>query len=167
MFVLSCENLSRGGEQPWLGRKRAILCKWGGVGTIRFVPNYILWLFFQRQDSDYEYDYSEQDESEAALGLPSDSSSIRENIGNANVHTPVLLKVFKTPSFLHLVDEFTCEGKVYGYYADVANECQIFHICYPVTYADGVEEMLKWSFICPNGTIFDQVLFSITVSFMN
>jgi len=45
---------------------------------------------------------------------------------------------------------------VYGYYADVANECQIFHICYPVTYADGVEEMLKWSFICPNGTIFDQ-----------
>merc|ERR1712029_1302520 len=45
---------------------------------------------------------------------------------------------------------------VYGYYADVANECQIFHICYPVTYADGIEEMLKWSFICPAGTIFDQ-----------
>ena len=47
---------------------------------------------------------------------------------------------------------------MYGYYADVANECQIFHICYPVTYADGIEEMLKWSFICPAGTIFDQVI---------
>jgi len=84
--------------------------------------------------AEYESDYGEQDESEAALGLPNDSISIRENI----------------------VDEFTCDGKVYGYYADVANECQIFHICYPVTYADGIEEMLKWSFICPAGTIFDQ-----------
>ena len=34
-------------------------------------------------------DYEEQDESEAALGLPSDSRSIRDNI----------------------VDEFTCDGK--------------------------------------------------------
>ncbi len=24
----------------------------------------------------------------------------------------------------NLVDEFTCEGHSYGYYADVANECQ-------------------------------------------
>ena len=34
---------------------------------------------------------------------------------------------------------------------------QLFHICYPVAYPDGQEEMLKWSFICPNQTIFDQV----------
>ena len=47
-------------------------------------------LFLQRQDADYEYesDYPAQDESEAALGLPSDSRSIRDNI----------------------VDEFTCDG---------------------------------------------------------
>jgi hypothetical protein len=55
-----------------------------------------------------------------------------------------------------IVDEFSCEGKRYGYYADVANDCQIFHICYPVQYPDGQEEMFKWSFICPNQTIFDQ-----------
>jgi hypothetical protein len=55
------------------------------------------------------------------------------------------------------VDEFSCEGKRYGYYADVANDCQIFHICYPVQYPDGQEEMFKWSFICPNQTVFDQV----------
>ena len=64
-----------------------------------------------------------------------DSNSIRENI----------------------VDEFTCEGRAYGYYADVANDCQLFHVCYPVQYPDGQEEMFKWSFICPNQTIFDQV----------
>ena len=64
-----------------------------------------------------------------------DSNSIRENI----------------------VDEFTCDGRSYGYYADVANDCQLFHVCYPVQYPDGQEEMFKWSFICPNQTIFDQV----------
>ena len=34
---------------------------------------------------------------------------------------------------------------------------QIFHICYPVEYPDGQQEMFKWSFICPNQTVFDQV----------
>ena len=38
---------------------------------------------------------------------------------------------------------------------------QLFHICYPVAYPDGQEEMFKWSFICPNQTIFDQVNFHI------
>ena len=53
---------------------------------------------FQRQDdSEYEYEYESeyeaQDEDEAALGLPSDSKTIRENI----------------------VDEFTCDARPYGY----------------------------------------------------
>merc|ERR1712203_146485 len=80
-------------------------------------------------------DYGEpQDESEAALGLPADSRSIRDR----------------------LVDEFSCEGRPYGYYADIANECQVFHMCQPVTYADGETETFKWSMICPEQTVFDQ-----------
>ena len=30
---------------------------------------------------------------------------------------------------------------MYGYYADVANDCQLFHVCYPVAYPDAQEEM--------------------------
>ena len=30
-----------------------------------------------------------------------------------------------------LVKSFSCEGRDYGYYADVANNCQVFHICWP------------------------------------
>ena len=54
-----------------------------------------VYFWFQRQDDDseYEYDYEAQDETEAALGLPSDSKTIRENI----------------------VDEFTCDARPYGY----------------------------------------------------
>lgn len=52
---------------------------------------------------------------------------------------------------------FTCEGLEYGYYADTNNNCQIFHVCWPVLADDGsVTEYAQWSFICGNSTVFDQ-----------
>merc|ERR1711892_1376640 len=51
---------------------------------------------------------------------------------------------------------FTCEGQVDGgYYADPEAECQAFHICT----ADGAGGMAKYSFLCPNGTLFNQNYF--------
>ena len=64
-----------------------------------------------------------------------------------------------TDQFLYspLVLSFSCEGREYGYYADAANNCQVFHICLPVEDDFGaVVETAHWSFICGNGTIFDQ-----------
>ena len=52
---------------------------------------------------------------------------------------------------------FKCDGQAYGYYADVQNNCQVFHICLPIENDAGeVIETAHWSFICGNGTIFDQ-----------
>lgn len=51
-----------------------------------------------------------------------------------------------------IVEEFTCEGKAIGYYADVLNNCEIFHYCLP--FPNG--EFYHWSFGCPNNTMFDQ-----------
>merc|ERR1712083_892915 len=51
---------------------------------------------------------------------------------------------------------FSCEGQVDGgYYADPEAECQVFHICT----ADGQGGLSKYSFLCPNGTIFNQNYF--------
>ena len=51
---------------------------------------------------------------------------------------------------------FACDGQVDGgYYADPAAECQAFHICT----ADGQGGLAKYSFLCPNGTIFNQNYF--------
>merc|ERR1712083_785697 len=51
---------------------------------------------------------------------------------------------------------FSCEGQVDGgYYADPEAECQVFHICT----ADGAGGLSKYSFLCPNGTIFNQNYF--------
>ena len=51
---------------------------------------------------------------------------------------------------------FECDGLVEGgYYADVEAECQVFHICGN----DGNGGLTKYSFLCPNGTIFQQQYF--------
>jgi len=51
---------------------------------------------------------------------------------------------------------FACDGQVDGgYYADPEAECQVFHICT----ADGAGGLSKYSFLCPNGTVFNQNYF--------
>ena len=51
---------------------------------------------------------------------------------------------------------FSCEGQVEGgYYADSEADCQVFHICT----ADAEGGLSAYSFLCPNGTIFNQNYF--------
>ena len=42
-----------------------------------------------------------------------------------------------------------------GYYADPEASCQSFHICAN----DGTGGLVKYSFLCPNGTLFNQQYF--------
>ncbi|KAH7981289.1 hypothetical protein HPB49_022901 [Dermacentor silvarum] len=56
---------------------------------------------------------------------------------------------------------FTCPAKN-GYYADVDNACQIFHVCNVVPKDDGSTEVQQYSFLCGNQTVFNQ--FSLTCS---
>jgi len=53
---------------------------------------------------------------------------------------------------------FSCSDKVFGgYYADQEQECQSYHVCL----RDGVnlDELFPVSFLCPNGTVFNQEIF--------
>merc|ERR1712088_1115440 len=51
---------------------------------------------------------------------------------------------------------FSCDGQVDGgYYADPEAQCQVFHICT----ADGAGGLSQYSFLCPNGTVFNQNYF--------
>jgi len=53
---------------------------------------------------------------------------------------------------------FSCSGQVEGgYYADTEAGCQVFHICARVS--DEVDGLSKYSFLCGNGTVFDQERF--------
>jgi hypothetical protein len=49
---------------------------------------------------------------------------------------------------------FLCDVQpVEGYYADQEADCQLYHVCSPV--GEGI--FTKFDFLCPNGTIFNQV----------
>ncbi|CAL4061889.1 unnamed protein product [Meganyctiphanes norvegica] len=52
--------------------------------------------------------------------------------------------------------EFSCNSLPYGYYGDEANNCHVFHICYPALFSSGVVETYQYSFMCGEGTQFDQ-----------
>ncbi|XP_050716176.1 uncharacterized protein LOC126998485 [Eriocheir sinensis] len=58
------------------------------------------------------------------------------------------------------VDTFRCDNRVYGYYADQDNDCQIFHVCLPLQQlfpANFTQPITyQFSFICPKHTIFSQ-----------
>ncbi|XP_015602013.1 uncharacterized protein LOC107270995 [Cephus cinctus] len=71
------------------------------------------------------------------LELPDNATTIRENI----------------------IDTFSCKDRIYGYYADIENECQIFHVCLPHG-----KSSTRWSFICPAETRFNQATFVCTLT---
>jgi len=51
---------------------------------------------------------------------------------------------------------FTCDGQVEGgYYSDPEAECQAFHICG----GGSAGALIKYSFLCPNGSLFNQEYF--------
>ena len=58
---------------------------------------------------------------------------------------------------------FSCDGPDRtegGYYADVEAECQPFHVCSVDSNTGG---LVKYSFLCPNGTIFNQESEEVTL----
>ncbi|XP_064467586.1 uncharacterized protein LOC135378461 [Ornithodoros turicata] len=56
---------------------------------------------------------------------------------------------------------FQCPARN-GYFADVDNNCQIFHVCNTIPKEDGSVEVQQYSFLCGNQTVFNQ--FSLTCS---
>ena len=95
--------------------------------------------------SDYEYDSFD-----AGVGVGGGpQGSLEETIpGVPGDDYPIFAEVPET--------SFFCDGQVEGgYYADPEAECQVFHICGN----DGNGGLTKYSFLCPNGTLFNQQYF--------
>ncbi|RXG72207.1 hypothetical protein Avbf_00169, partial [Armadillidium vulgare] len=63
-----------------------------------------------------------------------------------------------------IITGFSCDGLGYGYYADVANGCRVFHVCFPYATADNFQFTRMFSFICGLGTVFNQAKFCFASS---
>lgn len=55
---------------------------------------------------------------------------------------------------------FSCEGLKYGYYADVDNDCKLYHLCHPQELPGGRVHMGHYTFLCSNTTVFNQLTMS-------
>ena len=75
---------------------------------------------------------------------------LRESVpGEPGLDYPILPSVQPT--------DFSCSGLVLGgYYADPAQDCQAYHVC---LHDVNLEALRPVSFLCPNGTIFNQEIF--------
>lgn len=52
---------------------------------------------------------------------------------------------------------FSCYNRRYGYYADIAKKCYMFHLCYPVQEpTSGLLIFQRFSFVCSDNAVFDQ-----------
>ncbi|KAF8782755.1 uncharacterized protein LOC129963900 [Argiope bruennichi] len=58
---------------------------------------------------------------------------------------------------------FACPQGAEGYYADIENNCQIFHVCHTVQEEDGNSETQQFSFLCGNQTVFNQLSFTCSM----
>ncbi|XP_037786281.1 U-scoloptoxin(01)-Cw1a-like [Penaeus monodon] len=78
------------------------------------------------------------------------------------IATAAARSAYQLPSGVELlrsqvITSFSCAGRPYGYFADVANDCAIFHVCYPVNDELGnIIEEAQFSFLCGNQTVFSQ-----------
>ncbi|OQR72227.1 cuticular protein-like, partial [Tropilaelaps mercedesae] len=59
---------------------------------------------------------------------------------------------------------FQCPRGRPGYYADIQNECRVFHICHEYSMPNGEPHSVRYSQFCPPGTVFDQL--TLTCNFV-
>ena len=78
-------------------------------------------------------------------------------LGVASAHLPYVFSDGYASVIGEPTESFTCDGRPYGYYADVANKCQVFHVCWPIEDDAGqVIQTAQFSFFCGNQTLFSQ-----------
>jgi len=97
---------------------------------------------------------------------PANSELLRVQAISALEVIPILERLPANATRLRpsIDDSFSCEGKKNRYYADVANECQVFHRCVPLKEVFAADEDVAlvpdityhYSFICNEFTLFDQ-----------
>jgi len=93
---------------------------------------------------------------------PANSQLLRVTVAKQ----PILARLPDNATLIrpYIDDSFDCQGRKYGYYADVANECQVFHVCVPLKEIHAADAAVArvpdvtyhFSFICNKYTIFSQ-----------
>merc|ERR1712002_218148 len=110
----------------------------------------------QSQSSRVQGSNNAQFNSNSQLQSSEQSFSIQNQEEVSGVFEPLNLPSGATRLLGDISTSFTCVDQPYGYYADQQNNCRVFHICYPALFSDEHVETYQYSFMCGEGTRFDQ-----------
>ncbi|XP_066986833.1 dr1-associated corepressor homolog [Macrobrachium rosenbergii] len=100
--------------------------------------------------------FSSGSQSQSSALFRSGSSSSEFNGEFDGVFEPLNLPSGASAIHGSISTSFSCADRPYGYYADEQNSCRVFHVCNPYLFSDGQVQTYQYSFMCGEGTIFDQ-----------
>merc|ERR1712168_914928 len=105
---------------------------------------------FNQQNTNNRFSQNSQFQTKSGSSFDSSSDSIDGAFEHMNLPSGAssLLGSIST--------SFSCLDRPYGYYADQENFCRVFHVCYPALLPEGAVEIYQYSFMCGEGTQFDQ-----------
>ncbi|XP_063602306.1 putative uncharacterized protein DDB_G0291812 [Penaeus indicus] len=107
---------------------------------------------FNNQDSSNRFSQNSQATSFLRSGSSFDSSS--DSV--SGVFEPLNLPSGASALLGGITSSFSCLDRPYGYYADQDNSCRVFHVCNPTLFSNGAVETYQYSFMCGEGSVFDQ-----------
>ncbi|XP_068231360.1 GATA zinc finger domain-containing protein 14-like isoform X1 [Palaemon carinicauda] len=100
--------------------------------------------------------FSSGSRSQSVAQVRSGSSFSDFNEESNGVFEPLNLPSGASALLGSISTSFTCADRPYGYYADQQNSCRVFHVCNPYLFSDGKVQNYQYSFMCGEGTVFDQ-----------
>ncbi|XP_066986763.1 dr1-associated corepressor homolog [Macrobrachium rosenbergii] len=109
----------------------------------------------------FEGNFRSSDNNRFSSGSQSQSSAQFRSGSSASSEFDGVFEPLNLPSGASAIlgsisTSFSCVERPYGYYADQDNSCRVFHICNPYLFSDGEVQTYQYSFMCGEGTIFDQ-----------
>ncbi|XP_037772414.1 putative uncharacterized protein DDB_G0282133 [Penaeus monodon] len=107
---------------------------------------------FNNQDSSNRFSQNSQSSSFLETGSSFDSSS--DSV--SGVFEPLNLPSGASALLGSITSSFSCLDRPYGYYADQDNSYRVFHVCNPTLFSNGAVETYQYSFMCGEGSVFDQ-----------
>ncbi|XP_037772413.1 probable cyclin-dependent serine/threonine-protein kinase DDB_G0292550 [Penaeus monodon] len=107
---------------------------------------------FNNQNSNNRFSQNSQSSSFLRSGSSFDSST--DSV--SGVFEPLNLPSGASALLGSITSSFSCLDRPYGYYADQDNSCRVFHVCNPTLFSNGAVETYQYSFMCGEGSVFDQ-----------
>ncbi|ROT68674.1 hypothetical protein C7M84_013156 [Penaeus vannamei] len=112
--------------------------------------------FQQNSNNRFQSNFNNQDSNRFSQNSQTTSFLQSSSDSVSGVFEPLNLPSGASALLGGITSAFSCLDRPYGYYADQDNSCRVFHVCNPTLFSNGAVETYQYSFMCGEGSVFDQ-----------